>query len=35
MRYKKVNHQICFISQKVIDGYLKFEKSFNITIKED
>ena len=35
LRYKKVNHQICFISQKVIDGYLKFEKSFNITIKED
>ena len=22
LRYKKVNRQICFISQKAIDGYL-------------
>lgn len=35
LRYKKVNHQICFISQKAIDGYLKFEKSIIITTKED
>ena len=34
LRYKKVNHQICFVSQKAIDGYLKFEKSSIIT-KED
>lgn len=27
LRYKKVNHQICFLSQNVIDKYLKFEKS--------
>lgn len=25
LRYKKVNHQICFMSQSVIDKYLKFE----------
>lgn len=27
LRYKKVNHQICFTNQKVIDLYLTFEKS--------
>ena len=32
LRYKKVNHQICFVSQKATDRYLKFEKS--ITIKQ-
>lgn len=30
LRYKKVNHQICFVSQKAINGYLKFEKSYII-----
>lgn len=30
LRYKKVNHQICFITQEAIDGYLKFEKSYII-----
>ena len=35
LRYKKVNHQICFVSQKAIDGYLKFEKSTTIDKKED
>ena len=35
LRYKKVNHQICFISQKAIDGYLKFGKSTTIDKKED
>ena len=35
LRYKKVNHQICFVSQKAIDGYLKFENSTTIDKKED
>lgn len=35
LRYKKVNHQICFVSQKAIDGYLKFEKSITINTKEE
>lgn len=35
LRYKKVNHQICFITQKAIDGYLKFEKSSIINTKEE
>lgn len=35
LRYKKVNHQICFISQKAIDGYLKYEKSIIIDKKEN
>jgi hypothetical protein len=34
LRYKKVNHQICFINQKVIDNYLIFEKSITISTKE-
>ena len=34
LRYKKVNHQICFISQKAIDGYLRFEKSLTLSRKE-
>ena len=35
LRYKNVNHQICFISQKAIDSYLKFKKSTIISTKEE
>ena len=35
LRYKKVNHQICFITQKAIDGYLAFEKSTTIKTEEE
>jgi hypothetical protein len=32
LQYKKVNHQICILNQKVIDAYLIFVESY--TIKE-
>ena len=35
LRYKKVNHQICITSQKVIDRYLHFIESFTIKDEED
>ena len=35
LRFKKVNHQVCIISQKVIDDYLKFEESFTIDTTEE
>jgi hypothetical protein len=35
LRYKKVNHQICFVSQKAIDSYLKFEKTITIKTKKE
>lgn len=34
LRYKKVNHQICFINQKAIDRYLKYVKSITIKLEE-
>lgn len=34
LRYKKVNHQICFVNQKAIDRYLKFEKTITIKPKK-
>lgn len=30
LRYKKINHQICFMNQNVIDSYLKYVESFTV-----
>ena len=35
LRYKKVNHQICFLSQFVIDKYLKYVESFQLKPEEE
>lgn len=31
LQYKKVNHQICFLSQLVIDKYIKFQDSITLS----
>ncbi|MBP5419223.1 MAG: DUF3990 domain-containing protein [Bacteroidales bacterium] len=33
LRYKTVNHQICIISQQVIDNQLKFEEAISLNIE--
>ena len=35
LRYKKVNHQLCILSQTVIDKYLTFTESIVIESEED
>lgn len=35
LRYKEVNHQLCIISQQVIDNYLKYEESVVLKSKEE
>ena len=35
LRYKKVNHQLCILSQTVIDKYLMFTESIVIESEED
>lgn len=34
LQYKKVNHQICILSQSVIDRYLQFVESYTLTNEE-
>lgn len=35
LQYKKVNHQICILNQKVIDHYLRFIESITFEIDEE
>ena len=35
LRYKKVNHQICILNQKVIDKYLKYIESVTLKSEEE
>ena len=35
LRYKSVNHQICILSQQVIDRYLEFVECLIIQTEED
>lgn len=35
LRYKNVNHQICILSQQVIDRYLEFVECLTIQAEED
>ena len=34
LRYKKVNHQLCILSQFVIDKYLHFAKDIHLSLEE-
>lgn len=34
LRYKKVNHQLCILSQSVIDKYLHFVESIDLALEE-
>ena len=35
LRYKSVNHQICILSQQVIDNYLEFVECVTLQLEED
>lgn len=35
LRYKKINHQICFLNQSVIDDCLTFVDSINLKMVEE
>lgn len=35
LRYKKINHQLCFLNQQVIDNYLRFVESLDLNIEEE
>lgn len=34
LRYKKVNHQLCILSQFVIDKYLHFAEDIHLSLEE-
>ena len=35
LKYKKVNHQICILSQFIIDHYLHFLESYTLKLEDE